>query len=187
MLVPISMDTNMAAGNRKKTSGVHFCQKRSLFSLVNIRRFRQMFLLIFTLFRMLKISGRVILKIRNSSATAVLLMSRTMKIRKLKLFYFQKNTRYRAKELWRDRFLGNLSLKEGKNSVLRPPSFDFRILVTSRDNQELLLVTSGYYLYQNGGWLISRFSRSSKMAAMSNSPGQRLKVDFHCRVFVYAR
>ena len=47
-------------------------------------------------------------------------MSRTMKIRKLKLFYCQKNARYRAKELWRDIFLGNLSLKEGKNSVGLP-------------------------------------------------------------------
>ena len=71
MLVPISMGTNMAAGNRKKTSGVHFYQKRGLFSLVNIRKFRQIFLFILTLFRMLKISGRVILKMRNSSATAV--------------------------------------------------------------------------------------------------------------------
>ena len=44
----------MAAGNRKKTSGVHFCQKRGLFSLLNFRKFRQMFLLILTLFRMLK-------------------------------------------------------------------------------------------------------------------------------------
>ena len=79
-----------------------------------------MFLLILALFRMLKIAGRVILKIRNSSATAVLLMSRTMKIRKLKLFYFQKNARYRAKELGRDIFLGNLSLNEGKNSVGLP-------------------------------------------------------------------
>ena len=35
----------MAAGNRRKTSGVHFCQKRGLFSLVNFRKFRQMFLL----------------------------------------------------------------------------------------------------------------------------------------------
>ena len=51
---------------------------------------------------------------------AVLLMSRTMKIRKLKLFYFQKNARYQAKELCRDIFLGNLSLKEGKNSVGLP-------------------------------------------------------------------
>ena len=76
-----------------------------------------MFLLILTLFRMLKIAGRVILKTRNSSATTILLMSRTMKIRKLKLFYCQKNARYRAKELRRDIFLGNLSLKEGKNSV----------------------------------------------------------------------
>ena len=57
----------MAAGNRKKTSGVHFCQKRGLFSLLNFRKFRQMFLLILTLFRMLKIAGRVILKTRNSS------------------------------------------------------------------------------------------------------------------------
>ena len=47
-------------------------------------------------------------------------MSRMMKIRKFKLFYFQKNARYRAKELWRDIFLGNLSLKEGKNSVGLP-------------------------------------------------------------------
>ena len=69
---------------------------------------------------MLKIAGIVILKIRNSSATAILLMSRTMKIRKLKLFYCQKNARYRAKELWRDIFSGNLSLKEGKNSVGLP-------------------------------------------------------------------
>ena len=104
----------------KKTSGVHFCQKRGLFSLLNFRKFRQMFLLILTLFRMLKITGRVILKTRNSSATTILLMSRTMKIRKLKLFYCQKNARHRAKELWRDIFLGNLSLKEGKNSVGLP-------------------------------------------------------------------
>ena len=76
----------------KKTSGVHFCQKRGLFSLLNFRKFRQMFLLILTLFRMLKIA-------RNSSATTILLMSRTMKIRKLKLFYCQKNAPYRAKEL----------------------------------------------------------------------------------------
>ena len=55
-------DTNMAAGNRKKTSGVHFCQKRGLFSLVSFRKFRQIFLLILALFRMLKIAGRVILK-----------------------------------------------------------------------------------------------------------------------------
>ena len=120
MLVPMYMGTNMAAGNRKKTSGVHFCQKRGLFSLVNIRKFGQIFLLILTLFRMPKISGRVILKTRNSSATAVLLMSRTMKIRKLKLFYFQKNARYRAKELCRNIFLGNLSLNEGKISVGLP-------------------------------------------------------------------
>ena len=70
---------------------------------------------------MLKIAVRVILKMRNSSATAVLrLMSRTMKIRKLKLFYFQKNARYRAKELCRNIFLGNLSLNEGKISVGLP-------------------------------------------------------------------
>ena len=89
----------MTAKNRKRTSGVHFCQKRGLFSLVNFRKFRQIFLPILTLFRMLKIAGRVILKIRNSSVTAVQLMSRTMKIRKLKLFYCQKNARYHAKEL----------------------------------------------------------------------------------------
>ena len=47
-------------------------------------------------------------------------MSRTMKIRKLKLFYFQKNARYRAKELCRNIFLGNLSLNEGKISVGLP-------------------------------------------------------------------
>ena len=47
-------------------------------------------------------------------------MSRTMEIRKLKLFYFQKNARYRAKELCRVIFLGNLSLNEGKISVGLP-------------------------------------------------------------------
>ena len=47
-------------------------------------------------------------------------MSLTMKIRKLKLFYFQKNARYRVKELCRGIFLGNLSLKEGKISVGLP-------------------------------------------------------------------
>ena len=69
---------------------------------------------------MLKIAVRVILKVRNSSAIAVPPMSRTMKIRKLKLFYFQKNARYRAKELCRNIFLGNLSLNEGKISVGLP-------------------------------------------------------------------
>ena len=39
---------------------------------------------------------------------------------RLKLFYCQKNWRYRAKELWRDIFVGNLSLKDGKNSVGLP-------------------------------------------------------------------
>ena len=72
---------------------------------------------LYCLFRMLKIAGRVIL---NRVGRVILLMSRTMKIRKLKLFYCQKNARYRAKELWRDIFLGNLSLKEGKNSVGLP-------------------------------------------------------------------
>ena len=44
-------------------------------------------------------------------------MSRTMKTRKLKLFYIQKEVRRRAKKLWKDIFLGNLSLNEGKNFV----------------------------------------------------------------------
>ena len=104
----------MAAGKRKN---IHFCQKRGLFSLVNFRKFRKIYLLILTLFRMLKIAGRGISKIPNSSVTAVLLMSRAMKTRKLKLFYCQKNARYHAKELRRDVFLGNLSLNGGKNSM----------------------------------------------------------------------
>ena len=58
----------MAAGNRKKTSGVHFCQKRGLFSLASFQKFRQIFLLVLTLFRMLKIAGRVILKYRTALA-----------------------------------------------------------------------------------------------------------------------
>ena len=104
----------MAAGKRKN---IHFCQKRGLFSLVNFRKFRKIYLLILTLFRMLKIAGRGISKIPNSSVTAVLLMSRAMKTRKLKLFYCQKNARYHAKELRRYVFLGNLSLNGGKNSM----------------------------------------------------------------------
>ena len=80
----------MAAGNRKKTSGVYFCQKRGLFALVNFRMFRLIFLLKLELFRMLKITRTVIFKIRKSSVTAVLLTSRTVETRKLKLFYFQK-------------------------------------------------------------------------------------------------
>ena len=94
--------------------------------LVNFRNFRKiytLYLLMLKLLRILKIARRVIL---NSSVTAILLMSRTMKTQKLKLFYFQKNARYHAKELWRDIFLGNLSLKEGKNSV-GLPVLDFRI------------------------------------------------------------
>ena len=47
-------------------------------------------------------------------------MSRTMETRKLKLFYFQKEARHRAKKLWTDIFLGNLSLNEGKNFVGLP-------------------------------------------------------------------
>ena len=81
----------MAAGNRKKTSGVHFCHK-----------------------------------IRNSSVTAVLLTVTQDKFRKLKLFYCQKNERYRAKELPRGIFLGNLSSNEGKISV-GLPVLNFRI------------------------------------------------------------
>ena len=83
----------MAAGNRKKHLEFTLPEERFVFSCVNFPKFSQMFFLVFALFRMLKIAGRVILKIRNSSATTVLLMSRTMKIRKLKLFYFQKNAR----------------------------------------------------------------------------------------------
>ena len=110
----------MAAGNRKKTSGVHFCQKRGLFALVSFRMFRLIFLLKLKLFRMLKITRRVIFKLRKSSVTAVFLMSRTMETRKLKLFYFQKEARHQAKKLWTDIFLGNLSLNEGKNFVGLP-------------------------------------------------------------------
>ena len=55
----------MVAGNRIKHLEFTFA-RRGLFSLVNFRKFRQMFLLILALFRMLKISGRVILKIRNN-------------------------------------------------------------------------------------------------------------------------
>ena len=79
----------MAAGNRKKTSGVHFCQKRGLFSLVSFRKFRQIFLLILALFRMLKIAGKSHSEVRNSSGRTPD-SSRTMKIRKLKLFCCQK-------------------------------------------------------------------------------------------------
>ena len=109
-------------GGRKyeKTSGVHFCQKRGLFAIVNFRTFRLIFLLKLKLFRMLKITRRVIFKIRKSSVTAVLFMSPTMETRKLKLFYFQKEARHRAKKLWTDIFLGNLSLNEGKNFVGLP-------------------------------------------------------------------
>ena len=65
-------------------------------------------------------------------------MSRTMKIRKLKLFHFQKNAPYRAKELYRNIFLGNLSLNEGKISVGLPVLIlEFWWRVTSRENQEL--------------------------------------------------
>ena len=111
-------------GGRKyeKTSGIHFCQKRGLFALVNFRMFRLIFLLKLKLFRMLKITRRVIFKIRKSSVMAVLLMSRKMETRKLKLFYFQKEARHRAEELWTDIFLGNLSLNEGKNFVGLPVS-----------------------------------------------------------------
>ena len=72
-------------------------------------------------------------------------MSRTMKIRKLKLFYFQKNARYRAKELCRNIFLGNLSLNEGKISVGLPVlilEFWWRHAKTNREltNRRLLHV-----------------------------------------------
>ena len=89
----------MASPNRKKTSGVHFCQKRGFFALANFPMFRLIFFLKLKLLRMLKITQRVIFKIRKSSVTAVLLMSRTMETRKLKLFYFQKEARHRAKKL----------------------------------------------------------------------------------------
>ena len=73
-------------------------------------------------------------------------MSRTMKIRKLKLFYFQKNARYRAKELCRNIFLGNLSLNEGNISVGLPVlilEFWWRHVKTknSTENTQILLIT----------------------------------------------
>ena len=90
----------MVAGSRMKTSGDHFCQKRGLFALVNFRMFRLIFLLKLKLFRMLKITRRVIFKnIGKSSVMAVLLMSRTMETRILKLFYFQKEARHQAEKL----------------------------------------------------------------------------------------
>ena len=88
-------------GGRKyeKTSGVDFCQKRGLFALVNFRMFRLIFLLKLELLRMLKINRRVIFKIRKSSVTGSSGMPRTMETRKLKLFYFKKEARHRAKKL----------------------------------------------------------------------------------------
>ena len=47
-------------------------------------------------------------------------MSHMMKTHKLKLFYFQKEVQHWAKKLWKDIFLGNLSLNEGKNFVGLP-------------------------------------------------------------------
>ena len=121
MMVPMHVHGHQHGGRKSdKTSGVPFCQKRGLFSLVNIRKFRQIFLLILTLFRMLKIAVRVILKTREQLCHSRPPMSRTIKIRKSKLFYFHTNARYRAKELCRNIFLGNLSLNEGKISVGLP-------------------------------------------------------------------
>ena len=84
---------------------------------MNIRKFRQIFLLILTLFKNRRKSHFEDAEQLCHSRPP---MSRTMKIRKLKLFYFQKNARYRAKELCRNIFLGNLSLNEGKISVGLP-------------------------------------------------------------------
>ena len=73
----------MAAGNAKKHLEFTFARKRGLFALVNFRMFRLIFLLKLELFRMLKITRRVIFKIRKSSVTAVLLMSRMMETRSI--------------------------------------------------------------------------------------------------------
>ena len=107
----------MAAGNRKKHLEFTFARKDVCLPLWIFECF---FLLKLKLFRMLKITRRVIFKIRKSSVTAVLLMSRTMETRKLKLFYFQKKARHRTKKLWTDIFLCNLSLNEGKYFVGLP-------------------------------------------------------------------
>ena len=66
----------MVAGNRRKNIWNSLLPEgRFVFSCELLSKFRQMFLLILTLFRILKIAGRVIVtrKIPNSSATAVLL------------------------------------------------------------------------------------------------------------------
>ena len=47
-------------------------------------------------------------------------MIHMMKTQKLKLFYFQKEVQHRVKKLWKDTFLGNLSLNKGKNFVGLP-------------------------------------------------------------------
>ena len=106
-------------GGRKleKTSGVHFCQKIGLFSLVSFRKFGQIFLLILALFRMLKIAGRVILKYGTALAQPSSWCHARWKFGNWNCSVVKKNARYRAEELWRDIFLGNLSLDEGKISV----------------------------------------------------------------------
>ena len=90
----------MAAGNRKKTSGVHFCQKRGLFSLLNFRKFRQMFLLILTLFRINAENRRQ----SHFEDTEQLFHSCPPDVThdensEIETLLFSKNARYRAKEL----------------------------------------------------------------------------------------
>ena len=108
MLVPISMGTDMAAENRKKHLEFTFA-KREVCSLLwtfeNLVKYLSLYL--------------HCLECWKSPAESFWRYGTALP-QKLKLFYFQKNARYRAKELCRNIFLGNLSLNEGKISVGLP-------------------------------------------------------------------
>ena len=62
MLVPFRGTPTWRPEIGKKHLEFTFARREGLFSLVSFRKFRQIFLLILALFRMLKIAGRVILK-----------------------------------------------------------------------------------------------------------------------------
>ena len=78
-----------------KTSVIWFRYKRNLFALVNKLTFTEVLLLIRLLFRLLKNYRGIFCGID----TTAIFISRTVKIRKFKMLYFQNEGRFQAEKL----------------------------------------------------------------------------------------
>ena len=177
MWVPISMGTNMAAGNGKKHLEFTFVRREVCFLLWTFENLDKYFSLYLHCLECWKSPAESFWRCGTALPQRRPPMPRTMKIWKLKLFYFQKNARYRAKELCRDIFLGNLSIKECKISVGLPVlilEFWWRhvktknTLLSNRDAKNTICTCQ---------WIVVKYFRvvnQRKMTAISEESWERV-------------